>query len=155
MNILASVLAYFVCVGGIIGTFALSLYLVFAIPDNAALTAPAAALASTQATHVQTALIKTAQVKSPGATQKLAMTESNAASIGAIKQNAPAIRIGNPDQAKKAEPGTNAAGSQGAQKPVAPRPPQLAQLRRLIQEARARRWAYQQDFETRFLSFTD
>jgi len=128
-------LAYLTCVTGIIGTLAVSFFIYFSAPDQPI--TPAHAVAT---------------VAAPG----------GGGTIAAAATPGPAE--------------ANAAGTTGARTPKRPMPTQATttqsatafdlrprtrlsalQLHRLLQDERARRLAYRQsdDFETRFLSYTD
>ncbi len=139
MDILASILAYLGCITGIVGALALSFFLFFAAPDQSTMPIRTAAIAA-----------------KPIAAKTATVTE-----VAPASKNEPAIK------------NEQAIASDGAKTDVAqaePAPPtpvvlssrqkrqQLAaHLRRLAQEERARRWAYQQDpdFEARFLGYAD
>jgi hypothetical protein len=136
MDILASILAYLGCITGIIGALAVSLFLVLAPP------------------HARTA--------APAPTAVLAAQASNEAT-STISSN---TITANTAPTPKADPvATVAQGANTAtsEKRTAGAPPKTktrlsrAQQRRIVQEERARRWAYQQDddFETRFMSYAD
>jgi hypothetical protein len=135
MDIVASILAYLGCITGLIGALAVSLFLVLA--PHARTAAPA-----------QTAILAV-------------QVDDNA--TGAIAANTPAPNM---TPAPKANPVAAIAprvNTATAETLTAGTPPKKktrlshAQQRRMVQEERARRWAYRQDddFETRFMSYAD
>jgi hypothetical protein len=141
MDILASMLAYLGCVTGMVGALALSFYLFFAAP-NQALPAHSFAVAA-KSDRLRTS--SAAQTK-PDA--NVARADAHAAS-----------RVASQDASQDASNVSTTDASPATAAP-APKKAQLARallLRRLVQEDRARRWAYQQDpsFETRFLGYAD
>jgi len=135
MDILASMLAYLGCVTGMVGALALSFYLFFAAP-NQALPAHSFAVAA-KSDRLRTS--SAAQTK-PDA--NVAHADTHVVS-----------RVASQDA-------SNVATTDASPATAAPKKAQLARaslLRRLVQEDRARRWAYQQDpsIETRFLGYAD
>jgi hypothetical protein len=129
MDILAAMLTYLGCVTGIVGALVISFYVYLVAP--AQLTAPVqTAAVAAKADFIKTGVFKT------GAPQSAAATHLD-----------PVIPIA--QRAEDAAPIAADARQKGQSSP--------ARLRRLAQEERARRWAYQQDssFETRFLSYAD
>src|ERR1700729_3320248 len=138
MDILASIFAYLGCVTGIVGALAMSSYLVFAAPN------PALTPADTMAMATKSDLLRTAIAPRANPVANIARADTHVASRVASQE---ALNVSTAD----ASPATAA---------PAPKKTQLAHaqlLRRLAQEDRARRWAYQQDpsFETRFLGYAD
>jgi hypothetical protein len=147
MDILASMLAYLGCVTGIVAALVMSFFVFFSTPDQPAVPKHTVALASK------------ASASRPGES-KVAMSSATATAADAT----PASKLG-------PKIGPMAAGvASGA--PKAETVPQAASaahlrpraqigraqyLRRLVQEERARRWAYQQDpdFDSRFLGYAD
>ncbi len=127
MDILAAMLAYLGCVTGMVGALVISFYLYFVAPPQ--LTAPA-----------QTAAVAaTADVIRTGASHSAAVTHVQP--VTTIAQRAVDAATVAPIAADARQKGQLS----------------RAELRRLAQEQRARRWAYQQDssFESRFLSYAD
>jgi hypothetical protein len=132
MDILGSILAYLGCLTGLIGALAVSLFLVVA-PSSA----------HRSAVHASAPAAPGSIAIAPDPTApKLAATATpvQVNPVVAIAQSAPGFTREMP-----------AAGTP-AKKRLS-----HANLRRLVQEERARRWAYQQDpsFETRFMSYAD
>jgi hypothetical protein len=133
MDILASIFAYLFCVAGILGAMALSLSLVLSSPTRSV--APAGAAAAQAAAQTAAVAVK-----------------PNTADPAVTKTIASAVVVSQPNAA----PAPHSAASRLAKKDTR-RKPALAQARRLLQEDKARRWAYQQDadFDTRFLGYAD
>jgi hypothetical protein len=127
MDILAAMLAYLGCVTGIVGALAISFYVYIAPPRQAAVPMQTAALA------VKANDIKTGASKSPASTH--------------LK---PVITIA--QRTQDAAPTVPVAADVRQKGQLS-----HAELRRLAQEQRAKRWAYQQDssFESRFMSYAD
>jgi hypothetical protein len=129
MDILASMLAYLTCVTGIVGALGLSAFLFFAAPNQ-----PAMPL--------------------QGVT-KISAANSNADGSAVALQAPPARTASRVVTPERLPPPTAAASTKAV---AEARQAQLsaAQLRRLVQEERAKRWAYQDpDFESRFMSYAD
>jgi hypothetical protein len=134
MDILASMLAYLGCVTGIVGALAMSFYLFFAAPHQALTPTHAIAMAT------KPSVLMTAMAPQAKPSAKIDRADTHVAS-----------RIASDVSTEEASQATAAEARKKAE---------LAHaqfLRRLVQEDRARRWAYQQDpsFETRFLGYTD
>ncbi|MFZ0423596.1 MAG: hypothetical protein WAL80_12025 [Xanthobacteraceae bacterium] len=127
MDILAAMLAYLGCVTGIVGALAISFYVYIAPPGQTAAGMQTAAVA-----------VKANDGKT-GAPKSTALTHLKP--ITTIAQRTQDAAAAVPVAADVRQKG------------------QLshAALRRLAQEQRAKRWAYQQDssFESRFLSYAD
>jgi hypothetical protein len=140
MDILASMFAYLGCVTGIVGTLALSFYLFFAAPNQAQTHSIAMAAKSDVFGKSDRLRIASAAQAKPDA--NVAHADTHVVS-----------RVASQDA-------SNVATTDASPATAAPKKAQLARaslLRRLVQEDRARRWAYQQDpsFETRFLGYAD
>ena len=140
MDILASILAYLGCVTGIVGALALSFFLFFAAPDQSTMPIHAAAIAA------KPIAAKTATVAevAPASKNEPAIKNEQAIASDVAKTDDVA-------QAETAPPTPVVVSSRQKRQQLA------AHLRRLAQEERARRWAYQQDpdFEARFLGYAD
>jgi hypothetical protein len=150
MDILASIFAYLGCVTGIVGALAMSFYLVFAAPN------PALTPVDTMAMATKSDLLRTAIAPRANPVANIARADTHVASrvpsqeasqVASQKASQDALNVSTAD----ASPATAAPAAKKTQLAHA----QL--LRRLAQEDRARRWAYQQDpsFETRFLGYAD
>jgi hypothetical protein len=127
---LAGMLAYVAGIGALFAGLAVSFFVFFSTPNQPL---------ETQ-THPQSA---SAMLVRPSTPNKPAAVEAHAMR-----------RAGHSEK--------HAAGAAGTAQPAASardlrRKPSAAQARRLIQEERARRWAYQQDssFKSRFLGYAD
>jgi hypothetical protein len=135
MDIIASIFAYLGCVAGILGAFAISLFVLFSPPDQP--TRPMAPVAMT----AKPSVAKTATVAAVMPAPKIAQADKHPASLDPKRETVPQAATG------------RTASVNARQKT------QLwaAQVRRQEQEQRARRWAYQQnpDFEARFLGYAD
>jgi hypothetical protein len=135
MDIIAAMLAYLTCATGIIGALAISAFIVFATPDRTEV--PQHVLVP------QHALALTAKAN---ATKPTAAVAAKPARVAArvIEHQTP-MR-----SSVVAQSGIAKAARQKAQSA-------RAQLRQMLQEERAKRWAYQQDpgFEARFLGYVD
>jgi len=129
MDIIAAMLGYLTCVTGIIGALAISAFIVFATPDRTAVPQHALVLAA-----------KTSAAK-PAAT-----VAENPAPVAARV-------IGHQTPPRSTVVAQSGVAKDARQKPRL----SAAQLRQMLQEERARRWAYQQDpgFEARFLGYVD
>jgi hypothetical protein len=141
MDILAGVLVYVAGIGALFAGLAVSFFVFFATPHEPLQT-------ETQPQNARAMLVR------PSTPNKPALEAS-------AKQNATHSAS---HFEKSAEKHTAAADSSvAAQTTASARDPRrkhaasAAQARRLIQEERARRWAYQQDssFESRFLGYAD
>jgi hypothetical protein len=135
MDILASIFAYLGCVTGILGAAAISFFVLFSPPDPATIPAPTAMMAKTSAAK---AVATAAATPAP----KITQIAVNPASSGPKRDSIPQSTIGRTASANDVRHKPHVAA---------------AQVRRLEQEQRARRWAYQQDpdFEARFLGYAD
>ena len=139
MDILASILAYLGCVTGIVGALALSFFLFFAAPDQSTMPIHTAAIAAKTATVAEVA---------PASKNEPAIKNEQAITSDVAKTDVAKSDIAN---AETAPPTPVVVSSRQKRQQLA------AHLRRLAQEERARRWAYQQDpdFEARFLGYAD
>ena len=129
MDILAGMLAYLAGIGALFAGLALSFFVFFSTPHEPLQTQPQSASAKVQ----------------PSTLNKLAAVEARAKQ-SADHSEKHATAAGSPGSAQASArdvDGKHAASS--------------AQARRLIQEERARRWAYRRDssFERRFLDYAD
>ena len=135
MDILASMLAYLGCVTGIVAALAVSFVVYFSPVHHAAMKHTAATAAHSSALRVTT--IAQAKLVSTADQHDTSVTPANTDKVETAVQPA------------------------SVPAPVAVRRKiQLSRTqyyRRLVQEERARRWAYQQDpdFEARFLGYAD
>ena len=138
MDILAGMLAYVTGIGALFAGLAVAFFVFFSTPHEPRQT-------ETQPQGASAMLVR------PSTPNKAATVEAHA------KQNAM-------QSTGRSEKHAAAAGSSGSAQPTASardicRKPTASatQARRLIQEERARRWAYQQDssFESRFLGYAD
>jgi hypothetical protein len=131
MDILASIFAYFTCVAGIIGAFALSIFVLFSAPDHASVILQNSALTTKHAAAVFSAATDNV---SPAAT--------------ATKRAASAQTAGTPE---------DVAATPVIEKRKPSRQVSAAQLRRLARQEHDKRVAYQQDadFDARFLGYAD
>jgi hypothetical protein len=134
MDIIASIFAYLGCVTGILGAAAISFFVLFSPPDPATMTAPAAMTVKTSAAKAATIAAATPA--------PVTQSAANPASSGPKRDLIPQSTIGRTASVNDVRHKTRVAA---------------AQVRRLEQEQRARRWAYQQDpdFEARFLGYAD
>ncbi len=144
MDILASMFAYLGCVTGIVGTLALSFYLFFAAPNPALTQTHSIAMAAKSDVLGKSDRLRTASAAQAKPDANVARADTHVVS-----------RVASQDASNVAA--TDASPATAA--PV-PKKAQLARAllsRRLVQEDRARRWAYQQDpsFETRFLGYAN
>jgi hypothetical protein len=137
MDILASILAYLTCVAGIVGAFAVSIFVVFSTPDRPAIPQHSAATAGVS-------------------------TLKTAALVEATKTDKSAVNYVVSTTQKRETPPPAAAAQTASQKLAAIDARQKtkisrAQWRQVVQQERSRRLAYQQgsDFETRFLGYAD
>jgi hypothetical protein len=128
MDILAGVFAYVAGIGTLFAGLAVSFFVFFSTPNQPLQTQ----------TQPQSA---TAMLVRPSAPNKAAGAEANANPIAAHSEKQAAAP--SPDPGQKFSRHRASASA--------------ARLRRLVQEDRARRWAYQQDpsFESRFLGYAD
>jgi hypothetical protein len=131
MDILGSMLAYLGCVGGIVGALVLSFTVFISAPGQRVDSKHPVAMAAKQS------VLKAAAAPQAKPTAKL---EQRAPVVSTVAQST-------------AVPQTIIAAS-ARQKTAATR---AEYLHRIVQEERARRWAYQQDpdFEARFLGYAD
>lgn len=141
MDILAGMLAYVAGIGALYAALAVSFFVFFATPHEPL-------QSETQPQNARAMLVRPSTPNKPAAEARAKQTATQSAS----------------HFDKPAEKHPAAAGSSvTAQATALARDPQrkhaasAAQARRLIQEERARRWAYQQDssFESRFLGYAD
>jgi len=147
MDILASMLAYLGCVTGIVGALAMSFYLFFAAP-NPALTPTHSIAMAAKSDMLKSDMLRTAIAPHAKPVASIARADTYVASRVASQV---ASQVASNISTTDASPATAAPVRKKTQFARA----QL--LRRLVQEDRARRWAYQQDpsFETRFLGYAD
>jgi hypothetical protein len=134
MDILAGVVAYVAGIGALFAGLALSFFVFFATPKEPVQTQP-------QSQSAKAMLVR------PSTSNKPAAVEAHAKqSASHSERHADAVV-----SLSAAQPPTTARDHH--RKPAAA----TAQARQLIQEERARRWAYQQDssFESRFLGYAD
>jgi hypothetical protein len=138
MDILAGMLAYAAGIGALFAAFAVSFFVVFATPKE-----PVQPPTRSQSANAM--LVRPSPpTKTP--TVEAHATRSAMQSGSHSEKHAAAIV-----SSSAATPTTSARNQH--RKPAA----STAQARQLIQEKRARRWAYQQDssFESRFLGYAD
>jgi hypothetical protein len=151
MDILASMLAYLGCVSGIVCALVLSFVVYFSHPDRSAahINHPVAT-ANAAVRPVATASAAVAKVTT--------IAQVNPAQVNPTPKAEPKDA---PKNASVALSDTTTAAAPRATVPVSTRHKvQLSRpqhYRRLVEEERARRWAYQQDpdFEARFLGYAD
>jgi hypothetical protein len=130
MDILASIFAYLTCVAGIIGAFAISVFVLFSAPDHASVILQNSALTTKHAAPVLSAAIENVP---PAATVAKRVASAQTARNGEV------------------------AASPAVEKPKPSRQVSAAQLRRLARQEHDKRVAFQQDpdFEARFLGYAD
>jgi hypothetical protein len=155
MDILAGMLAYVAGIGALVGAVAISFSVFFAAPNRPLQTENQPQSASAMLVRPSTA-----------------GTLNKRTAIGAVARPGTAHSEQHAADTHAAEKHAAAAGPSGASHaPASPgnlhrkTAPASAQARRLTQEERARRWAYQQDtsqssthdssFESRFLGYAD
>ena len=133
MDILAGVFAYVAGIGALFAGLALSFFVLFSSPN--ATIEPQSPPQSATAMLVKQATPN----KAPAA-------EANAKPLAAHPEKQAAVA--SPEPAQQTMPGKLSRHKASAS---------TARLRRMVQEERARRWAYQQDssFESRFLGYAD
>ncbi len=127
MDIVPSVLAYLGCITGIVGALALSFAIFVSTPNHLVNTKHLAAMTAKQSSVAKEAT--SAAKLELRATPAATVAQSTVAS-----QTSVVVSVRQKAQASRAQ-----------------------YLRRMVQEERARRWAYQQDpdFEARFLGYAD
>jgi hypothetical protein len=148
MDILAGIFAYLACIGGLLGALAISFMLYVSPHGHGQNVQQAAATGrSITASHVTTV----AQAK-PAAQAKLA-AKGDKSDKGEQPKDPHVASSVAPEATPAATP-TNPAISLRHKTQLASR---AQNYRRLVEEQRARRWAYQQDpdFEARFLGYAD
>lgn len=142
MDILGSILAYLTCVAGIVGAFAVSLFVVFSTPNQPTLPSHTAAIASVST--LKTASL--AEANKPAAqderSDKLAVNH-----VASTTQK----REATPQAAVTQTAGQKLAVIDARQKTKISR----QQWRQIVQQERNKRLAYRSDFETRFLGYAD
>jgi len=142
MDIVAAMFAYLTCVTGIVGALAISFYVCLVAPHPAASALQAAAIVA-QADGDKIGTIKTNAIKTGGIKTGAIMTAAD------VEPKPVPTIVQRTDNALAPKSIALDAGQKG----------QLsrAELRRLAQEQRAKRWAYQQgeSFESRFMSYAD
>lgn len=141
MDILAGMLAYVAGIGALFAGLAVSFFVFFATPHEPLQT-------ETQPQNARAMLVRPSTPNKPAAEARAKQnaTQSAGHSEKAVERHAAAAG------SSLAAPATAS-----ARDPQRKRAASAAQARRLIQEERARRWAYQQDssFESRFLGYAD
>lgn len=145
MDIIACMLAYLTCAAGIVGALVLSAFVYFAGPDQPTAPAPTPALGATLGTTPDAAISMNAKPTRPTRATTAAAARPKRVHVAARSAPKAAIHARPPRLAR-------VAADAEPQARLSP-----AQLRRLAQEIRARRWAYQEDpdFESRFMSYAD
>jgi hypothetical protein len=136
MDILAAMLVYLASLSGIIAALSISFFLYFSPPHQA-----------TPPEHIKQSVALVVQQTAP----KLPLLPQHAnAGAATEQQEAQAV----PSGAQSMPPQQKAAA---ASSPLQVQAMRAQYLRRMIQEERAKRWAYQQDpsFENRFLGYAD
>jgi|SRR5437763_15133612 len=135
MDILAGMLAYIAGIGAIFAGLAVSFSIFVATPNKPV--EPQSTTAMIVKPGAPSKAIATDTIGTPASTR----AEKNAAAANAPADAVRPTRLGNEMHRK---PGASAAAS-------------AAQLRRMVEEERARRWASQHDtsFEHRFLGYAD
>ena len=138
MDILAGMLAYVTGIGAVFAGLAVSFFVFFSTPHEPLQT-------QTQPQSASAMLVRPSTSDKPAAVEARAK-ESETQSAGHSEKHAAAA--GSPGTAQPTASARNL-----RRKPAA----SVTQARRLIQEERARRWAYQQDstFNSRFLGYAD
>ncbi len=134
MDILAGMLAYIAGLGALFGALAVAFFVFFAGPKDALQT-------QAQPQSASAMLVRPSTANKVEARAKRGARETSLHSA----KHATAAASPTPTQ--------QPASHEARRKPATP----VAQARRLMQEERARRWAYQQDsnFEHRFLGYSD
>ncbi len=133
MDILAGMLAYIAGLGALFGALAVAFFVFFAGPKDALQTQAQPQSAS-------------AMLVRPSTANKVEARAKRGARETSLHSAKHATAAASPTP-------TQPASHEARRKPATP----VAQARRLMQEERARRWAYQQDsnFEHRFLGYSD
>jgi hypothetical protein len=135
MDILAGMLAYVAGIGAVFAALAVSFSVFFATPHESLQTEP-------QPQNARAMLVRPSTPNKPA-------VDSRAKQTGGHSEKG----------AEKHAAGSSIAtqATTSARDPQRKHAPSTAQARRLIQEERARHWAYQQDssFESRFLGYAD
>jgi hypothetical protein len=139
MDILASIFAYLGCVTGIVSALAISFFVFVAAPDRPA--APAHAVAMVAKPNLPKTAVATPVVTAAAVEQPAPKHADNATVAGVVMNDAAW-----PPAATAVRPKTRMSRTQLSHG-----------QRSLVQEERARRWAYQSDpdFEARFLGYAD
>ncbi len=142
MDILAGMLAYVAGIGALLGALAVSFFVFFATPHE-----PLQTQAQPQGAS--------AMLVRPSTPNKHATVEASSKQIA--KQNATQSAVRSEKHAAAAHAPGSAQPTASARDVRGKHAASVAQARRLIQEERARRWAYQQEpnFEGRFLGYAD
>jgi hypothetical protein len=143
MDILAAIFAYLGCVTGIVCALALSFTIYFSPHDHSAGVNPVSAV------NGGTIALKVAPPKAPATT-----VAQVAPAAPAAKAEPQAVASAEPAAAATSKAGEPIAQSLTRRKALASR---AQTFRRVVEEQRARRFAYQQDpdFEARFLGYAD
>jgi hypothetical protein len=152
MDIVASIVAYLTCVAGIIGAFAISIFVLFSTPDQ--VQAPSQTIASQNIALATKHSAVPSNVATLNGPQAATVTKP-----AAEAQTASSRKIHAALRAEKRTPSPQTTTAQSAlpseaQRKIQPTP---AQLRHLTRQERDRHLAYQQDpnFEARFLGYAD
>jgi hypothetical protein len=134
MDILASIFAYVAGIGALFAGLVFSFFVFFSTPIQSPQT-QAEPQTQTQPQSASVLLVR------PSPSNKAAAAEATAKPVAVLSEKQAAAS--SPDAAPKFSRHKASASA--------------ARLRRLVQEERARRWAYQQDssFESRFLGYAD
>jgi hypothetical protein len=138
MDILAGMLAYVAGIGALFAGLAISFSVFFSTPHESRQT-------QAQPQSASAMLVRPSTPNKPAAVEARA-TQSAMQSVGHSEKHAAAA--GSPGSAPATASARDVRGKHAQS---------AAQARRLIQEERARRWAYQQgsSFESRFLGYAD
>jgi hypothetical protein len=143
MDILAAMLTYLTCVTGIVGALCLSAFLFFSTANQPAV--PSQSVAKISAANL--GAVKPAEAKMADAETVVAPLTTPALGASRTTRSARSSRTAGRVTAIAAA----RAIAEAKQSQLS-----AAQLRRLVQEERAKRWAYKDpDFESRFMSFAD
>ena len=141
MDILAGMLAYVAGIGALFAALAVSFFVFFATPHEPLQT-------ETQPQNARAMLVRPRTPNKPAAEAGAKQTATQSASHFDKPAEKHAAAVGS---------SLTAQATALARDPQCKHAASAAQTRRLIQEERARRWAYQQDpsFESRFLGYAD
>jgi hypothetical protein len=141
MDILAGMLAYVAGVGAVFATLAVSFFVFFATPHVPPQT-------ETQPQNASAMLVRPSTPNKPAVEERAKQNATQSAGYSERAAERHAAAAGSSVRAK---------ATASARDPQRKHAASAAQARRLIQEDRARRWAYQQgsSFESRFLGYAD